>query len=332
MQDFIETLKSFGMNPRSMSGGNHFAIFKFNKWGGMTDSTYLKSIKESIIEDEIQNIDDVLIELRDDGWVVNTFYIPFRYIPNTYHHINDTDYINIVIKKNQNESNSKYPPGSDFKFTEIEDYVYRILDMYSDKKITLQVIKHDSYFDSSKQPGFKTGVYIDLPKEDLNNLISDSILGFVVKVQLDGKNLDNFKKPVMESINKDLDIIEDIKMILSEFEDYELNFTVNNDQKHLIIISVNNEIYYSEIDEYDNEIYDRVKNTNGQINSENIHIIEQCVNYLKSKLKPLGKNILDDLDVHFSSGDKWLVYSYPRFIHYIKSGRSVKKIKFSFIK
>lgn len=41
IQDFIETLKSYGMTPRSMSGGNHFAIFKFDKWGKMTKSTYL---------------------------------------------------------------------------------------------------------------------------------------------------------------------------------------------------------------------------------------------------------------------------------------------------
>jgi hypothetical protein len=67
MQDFIETLKSFGMNPRSMSGGNHFAIFKFNKWGGMTDSTYLKSIKESVTEDEMHNnIDYPIYEFFED--------------------------------------------------------------------------------------------------------------------------------------------------------------------------------------------------------------------------------------------------------------------------
>lgn len=41
IQDFIETLKSYGMTPRSMSGGNHFAVFKFDKWSKMTKSTYL---------------------------------------------------------------------------------------------------------------------------------------------------------------------------------------------------------------------------------------------------------------------------------------------------
>lgn len=41
IQDFIETLKSYGMIPRGMSGGNHFAVFKFDKWGKMTKSSYL---------------------------------------------------------------------------------------------------------------------------------------------------------------------------------------------------------------------------------------------------------------------------------------------------
>jgi hypothetical protein len=182
IQDFIETLKSYGMNPRSMSGGNHFAVFKFDKWSKMTDSDYFKDISESIDYD---------------------------------------------------------------------------------------------------------------------------------------------------------DIIYDVKMILSEFEDYKINFVINNDQKHLIVITIDSESIHSITDGDDSEEYDVFRDDGGRINSENIHIIEQCVSYLKSNLKPLGKNILDDLDVHFlqdSDKRRWLTHSYPRFIHYIKSGKSVRKVKFSFIK
>ena len=39
--NFIENLKSYGLNPRIMSGGEHFAVFKFDKWSKMTRSTYL---------------------------------------------------------------------------------------------------------------------------------------------------------------------------------------------------------------------------------------------------------------------------------------------------
>jgi hypothetical protein len=179
IQDFIETLKSYGVNPRGMSGGNHFAVFKFDKWGKMTDSDYFKNISESI------------------------------------------------------------------------DYDY---------------------------------------------------------------------------------IIDDIKMILSEFEDYKINFTINDEQRHLIIANIDSESIHSITDD-DGEEYDVFRDDGGRINSENIHIIEQFVSYLKSNLKPLGKNILDDLDVHFlqdSDKRRWLTYPYPRFIHYIKSGKSVKKVKFIF--
>lgn len=47
MQDFIETLKSYGMNPRGMSGGRNFAVIKFDKWGKMTGS-YFEPIKETV--------------------------------------------------------------------------------------------------------------------------------------------------------------------------------------------------------------------------------------------------------------------------------------------
>jgi hypothetical protein len=182
IQDFIETLKSYGMNPRSMSGGNHFALFKFDKWSKMTDSDYFKKISESIDYD---------------------------------------------------------------------------------------------------------------------------------------------------------DIVSDVKMILSEFEEYKINFKVDDGQRHLINISIDSESIHSITDDDDGEEYDVFRDEGGRINSENIHIIEQCVSYLKSNLKPLGKNILDDLDVHFlqdSDKRRWLTHSYTRFIHYIKSGKSVKKVEFSFIK
>jgi hypothetical protein len=44
IQDFIETLKSYGMNPRSISGGRNFAVFKFDKWSRMTNSPYLNDL------------------------------------------------------------------------------------------------------------------------------------------------------------------------------------------------------------------------------------------------------------------------------------------------
>jgi len=39
IDEFKERLKSYGMNPRGMSGGRNFCVFKFDKWSKMTDSS-----------------------------------------------------------------------------------------------------------------------------------------------------------------------------------------------------------------------------------------------------------------------------------------------------
>lgn len=89
IQDFIETLKSYGMNPRSMSGGNHFAVLKFDKHGHMTNSPIVReSAKTEIMKykyskevlDEcdsiIADIEDMLLEVKDSGLFVKVGYTP----------------------------------------------------------------------------------------------------------------------------------------------------------------------------------------------------------------------------------------------------------------
>ena len=140
----------------------------------------------------------------------------------------------------------------------------------------------------------------------------------------------NYIQFIKESIDYS-ELIQDIKDILLELEyDY---FNINIiEHPHIIIVNIDNKIH-SNVTEDDGEVYDYVRSGNKFISSDNIHIIEQCVDYLKDNLKPLGKNILDDLDVYFeTSHNKSLSYSYPRFIHSVKNGMNVKNIKFSFIK
>lgn len=127
---------------------------------------------------------------------------------------------------------------------------------------------------------------------------------------------------IKESIDYS-DIILDVKDILQELEDEGFNVLVV-EHPHILIIMIDNKIHYS-VTEDDN---DYVKEGNKFIGSDNIHIIEQCVSYLKSKLKPLGKNI----HIHFGKGKRWYTSSYTRFIHMIKSGDNISSLKFSFIK
>jgi hypothetical protein len=135
---------------------------------------------------------------------------------------------------------------------------------------------------------------------------------------------------IKESIDYS-ELIQDIKDILLELEDDYFNINII-EHSHIIVVNIDNKIH-SNVTEDDGEVYDYVRSGNKFISSGNIHIIEQCVDYLKDNLKPLGKNILDDLDVYFeTSNNKSLSYSYPRFIYSVKNGMNVKNIKFSFIK
>jgi hypothetical protein len=68
IQDFIETLKSYGMNPRGMSGGNHFAVFKFDKHGQMTNSPIIRESNSN--KEVLNNIEEIFREIQDLGFKV----------------------------------------------------------------------------------------------------------------------------------------------------------------------------------------------------------------------------------------------------------------------
>lgn len=267
---------------------------------------------ESLVDDKIQLLQDLSLELEDAGLQVEV-------INGTHTHLLRDPRVTI-------HSGSKY--SSDYK-------KYIIMRITDDNEL----FNADLYFTDTIQDFIET-----LKSYGMNPRGMSGGRNFaLIKFDKWGKMTGSYFKsnPIIESLEEDL-ILEDIEMILSELDDYNLNFTVktqyayiNNDQKHLIIISIDSEKLQSLIDEEDDEEYIKLIDGGSRINSENIDIIEQCVSYLKSKLKPFGKNILDDLDVNFlqnSNNRRWFTYSYPRFINYIKSGNSVKKLKFSFIK
>jgi hypothetical protein len=58
IDEFKETLKSYGMNPRGISSGDHWVVFKFDKWGVMTDSPILKESVHDTKEEIEVNVKD----------------------------------------------------------------------------------------------------------------------------------------------------------------------------------------------------------------------------------------------------------------------------------
>jgi hypothetical protein len=141
-----------------------------------------------------------------------------------------------------------------------------------------------------------------------------------------------FKDFIKESIDYS-ELIQDIEDILLELKDdgFNINIEENIEENiHIITIHIDNNIH-SVVTDDDGEVYDSVKPGSKFISKDNIDIIEHCFDYLKDYMKPVGKNILDDLDVYFKTS-KSLNYSYPRFVFSVKNGMNVKSLKFSFIK
>ena len=70
IDEFKETLKSYGMNPRSMSGGRNFCVFKFDKHGHMTNSPIIRESKSN--KEVLDNIEEIFREIEDLGFKVES--------------------------------------------------------------------------------------------------------------------------------------------------------------------------------------------------------------------------------------------------------------------
>jgi cell division protein FtsI/penicillin-binding protein 2 len=70
IDEFKETLKSYGMNPRGMSGGRNFCVFKFDKHGSMTNSPIIRESNSN--KEMLDNIEDIFREIEDLGFKVES--------------------------------------------------------------------------------------------------------------------------------------------------------------------------------------------------------------------------------------------------------------------
>lgn len=113
IKDFIETLMSYKMRPRSISGGSNFVIIKLDKHGSMTNSPL---IRESIELD----LKDILLELEDIGYrVVSNAKVASPV---------DNGVKAIFVRDNTDTSDVVGLPWS-----ELKDYALRIKDYLGDK-------------------------------------------------------------------------------------------------------------------------------------------------------------------------------------------------------
>lgn len=162
----------------------------------MIIKSFLKFINESMTIDDLKSqlndINDILIDLRDMGWIIDVGYTPKRWEGPTYELKSDS--YSITIKKKQNANQSRYPEGSFFKFKEIEDYILRLDEYFkNNEKNFISIIEDPNW----KEEGFppRTGRWVNIENKTIyEEWFSESdLLGFNMKIFIDGENVDNFK-------------------------------------------------------------------------------------------------------------------------------------------
>jgi hypothetical protein len=102
---------------------------------------HLKNYKifESSSEDILQEVNDILQELVDENWIIKTEHSPKKW----GNYIIIPEKISVLIKKKQNNHDDEsghvraYPEGSLFKFSEVADYLHRVIDYLVIAKGTL---------------------------------------------------------------------------------------------------------------------------------------------------------------------------------------------------
>lgn len=147
-----------------------------------------------LIGDLISDINDILIDLNDEGWYTDVSYAPKRWESPT--HKIDSDSIVIIIKKKQNRAGSKYPSnGSIFNIQDIREYIERIGDMFSDNQISARTCKPEGdwrEFMFGKWSSYK-GYHRVITSQD-------NILAIDIKIHLRGENIDQNESSKMKHL------------------------------------------------------------------------------------------------------------------------------------
>lgn len=180
------------------------------------NETYYQELNENI--DEIkEDIKDILLELHDEGFFISQHYIDVDKVGNKL----CEDVIEIIIDKNTKE---------DFSFTEIEEYVRRLIDYMSVDKWNYSLLYFGVYdyieFECGgqhplvKNKKISTEAEIMLHKSLVNKILQDC-LSFKIAFY---KNIDHIIKESSEVLTPQT--VKDILLSVyeKEFDSYRFRF------------------------------------------------------------------------------------------------------------
>ena len=150
-----------------------------------------KLFESKLVIDEMNDINEMLLELKDNGWKINIEYSPERWESDQIN-----DYLFIGIQKYLTRF-GKYTIKSIFPFSELSEYIYRIIDAYKENIITFEKIITDE-----KITKYNEVEYVKIQNLEIAEIAeTDEFLGFRMKIQLKGQNLDNYHYPRLNEMH-----------------------------------------------------------------------------------------------------------------------------------
>lgn len=157
------------------------------------------------VKGEIEDIEFILQDLKDNGWIVNVDLVAKRWEnPAANFHIK-SDYIKVYIKKSNCRPGSKYPLDAEFSGLIVRKEINHIRSIYSENEIDVKICTRDLNWEKSlddqdiPRRNYLLGKWKDIKLNRLEYYLNphslrDKILGIELKIYLETENIDQIKE------------------------------------------------------------------------------------------------------------------------------------------
>lgn len=255
------------------------------------------------VKGEIEDIEFILQDLKDNGWIVNVDLVVKRWEnPAANFHIK-SDYIKIYIKKTDCKSGSRYPLDAEFNFNIIEDEIRHILSIHKDNEIDIKICLNDTDWEKSlDKQHIPRRNYLrgNWTKIDTNIFLEDKlfcsprfsgysydteILGIELNIYLNTNNIDQSKNSELNeensfNIDEDSEHLKDLALDLTDEGDWSVNVYTNTEKYNEDEYSC--KVILEPLDEFDWDDDRRgPSSSGGKINDTLIQYLENIIRYME---------------------------------------------------
>lgn len=152
----------------------------------------LPTFNNKELDDMMQDLKYILLDLHDEGWVVNLSYDPKRYQIVSYG--KDTITITIQKKSSSTRYSPTYPLDSEFVLSDVSEYTLRILEYFDNLKHEIKTCKNENSdtsaieFLSAGNLGYIHGGWYTIHNVDLES--KEKVLAVDIKIFLEKEDWD----------------------------------------------------------------------------------------------------------------------------------------------